>query len=117
MQAIGSVVSPILAQKALFKNIQDAPSLINIQWTYLGVALFVVILALIYYYLPIPEASDEDLEEVAQERASVNHRKLAGLPIVYITLAFGVISQFCYVGGQESISVTFRQYVDIIKPK
>ena len=117
VQAIGSVVSPILAQKALFRNINDAPSLINIQWTYLGIALFVVVLALIYYYLPIPEASDEDLEEVAQQRASVNDRKVRGLPIVYITLVFGVISQFCYVGGQEGLSVTFRQYVDTVKPK
>ena len=117
VQAIGSVVSPILAQKALFKNINDAPSLINIQWTYLGIALFVVILALIYYYLPIPEASDEDLEEVAQQRVNASHRKLGGLPIVYITLALGVMSQFCYVGAQESVSVAFRQYVDNVKPK
>ena len=117
VQAIGSVVSPILAQKALFKNTHDASSLINIQWTYLGIALFVFILALIYYYLPIPEASDEDLEEVAQQRASANHRKICGLPVVYITLAFGVFSQFCYVGGQEAVSVPFRQYIDTVKSK
>ena len=117
VQAIGSVVSPILAQKALFKNVLDAPSLINIQWTYLGIALFVVILALIYYYLPIPEASDEDLKEVAQQRASVNQRKLGGLPVVYITLALGVFSQFCYVGGQESMSVTFQQYLETVRPQ
>ena len=117
VQAIGSVLSPILAQKVLFRNVLDAPSLINIQWTYLGIALFVVVLALIYYYLPIPEASDEDLEEVAQQRAFVNQRKMIGLPIVYITLALGVFSQFCYVGGQEAMSVNFRQYIATTKPK
>ena len=117
VQAIGSVVSPILAEKALFRNVRDAPALINVQWTYLGIALFVVILALIYYYLPIPEASNEDLEEVARQRSTVNQTKLGGLPIIYVTLALGVFSQFCYVGGQESVAVTFPQYIDAIKPK
>lgn len=117
VQAVGSVLSPILARKALFKNVHDAPSLINTQWTYLGIALFVVILALIYYYLPIPEASDKDLEEVAQQRASVNEKKIGGLPVVYLTLALGVFSQFCYVGGQEAVSVMFHQYIDTVKPK
>ncbi len=117
VQAVGSVLSPILARKALFKNVHDAPSLINTQWTYLGIALFVVILALIYYYLPIPEASDKDLEEVAQQQASVNEKKIGGLPVVYLTLALGVFSQFCYVGGQEAVSVMFHQYIDTVKPK
>lgn len=118
VQAVGSVLSPILAQKALFKDVHDAPRLINIQWTYLGIALFVVILALIYYYLPIPEASDKDLEEVAQRRASVNEKQVGrGLRVVYLTLALGVFSQFCYVGGQESVSVMFQQYIDTVKPK
>ncbi|KAL8681673.1 MAG: hypothetical protein Q9186_002190 [Xanthomendoza sp. 1 TL-2023] len=117
VQAIGSVVSPILAQKVLFKGVTDAPSLIDIQWTYLGIALFDVVLALIFFYLPIPEASDEDLQRLADEREDVNTRRICGIMVPYITLAFGVFSQFCYVGGQEAVAQVFLQYVDLVKPR
>ncbi|KAL8758496.1 MAG: hypothetical protein Q9184_003911 [Pyrenodesmia sp. 2 TL-2023] len=117
VQAIGSVVSPILAQKVLFKGVTDAPSLIDIQWTYLGIALFDVVLALIFFYLPIPEASDEDLQQLADEREDVNTRKVCGVSIVYITLALGVFSQFCYVGGQEAVAGVFLNYVDLVRPQ
>ncbi|KAL8646876.1 MAG: hypothetical protein Q9226_006672 [Calogaya cf. arnoldii] len=116
VQAIGSVVSPILAQKVLFKGVTDAPSLIDIQWTYLGIALFVVVLALIFFYLPIPEASDEDLQRLADEREDVNTRKVGGITVTHLTLAFGILSQFCYVGGQEAVAGVFLHYVDQVKP-
>lgn len=116
VQAIGSVLSPILAKKVLFKSVLDAPSLVDIQWTYLGIALFDVILALIFFYLPIPEASDEDLEELAEKRESVFRRKIAGLPVIYITLIFGIFSQFCYVGGQEAVAGAFQKYVAKVQP-
>lgn len=117
VQAIGSVLSPILAKKVLFRNVLDAPSLINVQWTYLGIALFDVCLALVFFYLPIPEASDDELEEMAERRESVFRRKSAGLPVVYVTLILGIFSQFCYVGGQESIAAYFEDYVAHVKPK
>ena len=116
VQAIGSVLSPILAQKVLFRNLHDAPSLIDVQWTYLGIALFDVCLALVFFYLPIPEASDDELEEMAERRESVFKRKTAGLPVVYVTLIFGIFAQFCYVGGQESIAAYFEDYVRYVKP-
>ncbi len=116
VQAIGSVVSPILAKKVLFRNLHDAPSLIDVQWTYLGIALFDVCLALIFFYLPIPEASDDELEEMAERRESVFRRKSVGLPVTYVTLTVGVFAQFCYVGGQESIAAYFQDYVAYVKP-
>lgn len=117
VQAIGTILSPILAKKVLFKNVHDAPSLIDIQWTYLGIALFDVVLAVIFYYLPIPEASDEDLDELAAKRSVVNQRRVGGISVVYLTLGFGIFSQFCYVGGQEAASGAFQRFVLKIKPK
>lgn len=117
VQAIGSVVSPILARKVLFKNVLDAPSLIDVQWTYLGIALFDVVLALIFFYLPIPEASDDELEQMAERRESVNRRPVAGVPVVYVTLIFGIFAQFCYVGGQEAVASFYQQYVLAVQPK
>ena len=116
VQAIGSILSPLLAKKVLFKNVNDAPSLIDIQWTYLGIALFDVCLALVFFYLPIPEASDDELEEMAERRESVFKRKFIGLPVIYVTLIAGVFAQFCYVGGQESVAYYFETYVAYVKP-
>jgi len=116
VQAIGSVLSPILAKKVLFKNVNDAPSLIDIQWTYLGVALFDVCLALIFFYLPIPEASDDELEEMAERRESVYRRKVFGMPVVFVTLVSGIISQFFYTGGQEAVVGAFQDYVAAVQP-
>lgn len=117
VQAIGTVFSPILARKILFKNVLDAPSLIDIQWTYLGIALFDFVLAVVFFYFPIPEASDEDLEEMAGKRADVNKKLIGGWPVVYLTLTLGIVTQFCYVGAQESISGTFQNFVKQVKPK
>lgn len=116
VQAIGSILSPILAKKVLFKSVLDAPSLVDIQWTYLGIALFDVIFALIFFYLPIPEASDEDLEEMAEKRETVFKRKVFGLPVIWTTLIFGIFSQFCYVGGQEAVAGAYQRYVATVQP-
>ena len=116
-QAIGTVVSPLLAKKVFFKSVNDAPSLIDVQWAYLGIALFVIVLALVFFYLPIPEASDEELRQVALQREAVNDRKIGGVRIIYITLALGMFSQFCYVGGQEAASTFFESYVGKVYPK
>ena len=117
VQAMGTVVSPVLARKVLFRSVRDAPSLIDVQWAYLGIALFVVILALVFYYVPLPEASDDDLEDLALKKVEANTRKIGGLQVIYVTLALGVFSNFCYVGSQEGASINFQRYVAVVKPK
>ncbi|KAL3410789.1 major facilitator superfamily domain-containing protein [Aspergillus fumigatus] len=116
VQAIGSVVSPLLAKKVLFKRVTDVGSLVDVQWTYLGIALFDVLLAVAFYYLPIPEASDEDLEELANRRREDNMTKVLGVPVVWLTLGLGVFSQFFYVAGQEVLSQSFDSFVVAANP-
>ena len=110
VQAVGTVVSPLLASKVLFK-FREGTSLIDVQWTYLGIALFVILLAVAYYYVPLPEASDEELEDYSEHPDLLNLAEVWGTKLVFITLAFGVLAQFCYVGAQEAISTTFPQYL------
>ena len=93
------------------------------QWAYLGIALFVVILALIFFYLPIPEASDEELESLARkQRTSTNGSDIntpmafGGIPMIYLTLLLGVFSQFCYVGSQEAVASFYQQYITLVDP-
>ncbi|KAL2788076.1 major facilitator superfamily domain-containing protein [Aspergillus keveii] len=117
VQAVGSVISPLLAKRVLFNSVTDVSSLVDVQWTYLGIALFDVLLALAFYYLPIPEASDEDLEELANRRRDDNRAAPFGVPIVWMTLALGVWSQFLYVAGQEVFSISFESLVAAAYPQ
>ncbi|KAE9991048.1 hypothetical protein EG327_000587 [Venturia inaequalis] len=113
VQAIGSVVSPLLAQKVLFKNVAgETGSLIDMQWTYLAIALFTVLLAVASYYVPLPEATDQELEDSAERADFANSAEINGVRVIWITLALGVLAQFCYVGAQASISTSFEKYVD-----
>ncbi|GAD99801.1 MFS transporter, putative [Paecilomyces variotii No. 5] len=116
VQAIGSVVSPLLAKKVLFKQVNDAPSLVDVQWTYLAIALFDMLLAVVFYYMPIPEASDEDLKELASRRHADNSAKVGPIPVVWLTFSLGVFSMFCYVGGQEAVSTNFEALMNHLKP-
>ncbi|KAJ5811039.1 Major facilitator superfamily domain general substrate transporter [Penicillium robsamsonii] len=116
VQAVGSVVSPLLAKRVLFKDVQDVASLVDVQWAYLGIALFDVLLALAFYYLPIPEASDEDLEELANRRREDNMTKVIGIPVVWLTLGLGIWSQFFYVAGQEVLATSLRRLVITARP-
>jgi fucose permease len=102
-QAIGTVVSPLLARKALFDQTQAGASLVDTQWAYLGIALFVFALAIAFYYIPLPEASDEELAEQADRREAVYATKVGPYKVIYVTLAFGVFNQWCYVGLQEAV--------------
>ena len=115
-QAIGTVLSPLLATKVLFKNVSDAPSLVNAQWAYLGIALFVIGLAVVFYYIPLPEATDEQLQAMADRRDAVYQTKLGPYRVVWFTLAFGVLSQWCYVGGQEAIGGNIENLVYVLRP-
>ncbi|CAD6444800.1 4d4500dc-d5f4-4f54-8bcd-c12e6fac5846 [Sclerotinia trifoliorum] len=114
IQAVASLVSQVLAEKALFRGVrienEKHLTLIDVQWTYLAIALFTVILALFFYYMPLPEACDEDLQAQSDLLEIYPTRKLpwTGTSIIYTTLVFGVVSQLCYVAAQECVSEFFK---------
>lgn len=116
-QAIGTICSPLLASKVLFKNVLNAPSLVDVQWTYLGIAMFVYLLAIIFYYIPLPEATDEQLEELADRRSSVNNAKIGPWKVIYVTLGLGVFSQWVYVGLQECVGNNLQPLIRLIHPQ
>jgi FHS family L-fucose permease-like MFS transporter len=58
---IGTVVAPVLGSYVFFKNTgTDENSLQSVQWVYLAIACFVFILAVVYYFSPIPEITGTD---------------------------------------------------------
>lgn len=97
-QAVGTVVAPILASHVIFKNVDDT-SLQSVQWVYLGVGCFVFLLAVVFFFAPIPEVTDADMAAQAESSGAQTAYEDKPLSKQY-TLFFGVAAQFCYVGAQ-----------------
>ncbi|TWU71184.1 hypothetical protein ED733_001329 [Metarhizium rileyi] len=124
VQGVGSVVSGLLAQKVFFTGIsQDSMSrsnsmtLINVQWTYLGITLLCVVLGLFFFYMPLPEVSDSELELAANKLPiDATKRSICGLQLRTVSLVLAVFAQYMYVAGQESNSIYFRSLLISILP-
>ncbi|KJZ71614.1 hypothetical protein HIM_09008 [Hirsutella minnesotensis 3608] len=113
IQGVGSVLSGILAEKAFFKgiaqdNMASRMTLLNVQWTYLGVTLLCVVLALFFYYMPLPEVSDHELERLSNHLpVDPKKKSIGGFQLRTVCLALAVFAQYTYVAAQESNSIFF----------
>ncbi|RSH94150.1 hypothetical protein EHS25_003953 [Saitozyma podzolica] len=116
---IAFVVSPIIARVALFSGI-DQEDLFRVQWYYLAVALFAVFLAIIFYYVPLSEASDDDLEAMALQRlynAGLDPGdKAFGIGARRLLLWSGVVAMWFYVGNQGVVDYFWTSLVQDVKP-
>lgn len=114
IQACGSVVAPLIANWAFASG--SSPSLVNTQWAYLGISLTTVLLAVVYFYAPLPEASDGELEDAAERIDGANKAQIGQIPVAWIVLGLGVCAQFFYVGGQE-VNGNFDRYIEEVVPQ
>jgi fucose permease len=111
-QAVGKMVGMLVAEKGLFQDVEDGPALLDIQWLYMAVALSDVILALTFYYLPLPETTDDDLQiQTHPGLPQLNHIvttepeprfKRTNWRVIYVTLTLGSWALFLYSGVQEA---------------
>lgn len=120
IQAIGGFASPILAQKALFQRVNGV-DLFRVQWCYLAVALFVTFLAVVFFYVPLAEASDSDLEAITLQRLDAadldeKDRVFGRVRANHFLLATGVLAMFLYVGAQESVSYFWVANIETARP-
>ena len=122
VQGIGSVLSGLLAEKVFFKAIpkdgtSNSITLINVQWTYLGITLLCVALGLFFYYMPLPEVSDSELEASAN-LLPVNPKKpiLGKIELRTVNLVLAIFTQYLYVGAQESNSIFFSNLMVSLVP-
>lgn len=97
--AFGGAISYTF-EEAILRSVRDVVSLANIQWVFLGVAFFDVLLAVSFWYVRLPEASDEELEELANRRDD-NLRKEAGVPVTRWTLGLGLFCGFFLQAASE----------------
>ncbi|KAF2104079.1 MFS general substrate transporter [Rhizodiscina lignyota] len=115
-QAVGSVVAPVLASQVIFVHIgADGKSLESVQWVYLGIAAFVALLAVVFYFAPIPEITDADMADQAEMTTASTGYEDKPLSKQH-TLFWGVAAQFSYVGAQVAIAGYFINYYVQARP-
>ncbi|RHZ49382.1 uncharacterized protein CDV56_102406 [Aspergillus thermomutatus] len=107
VQGIGSFVAPLLASRVFFaKTVDTKQGLKNVQWVYLGVACFVVLLIILFYLAPMPEVTDADMGLQEQD---ISNEEVKPFKKQY-NLFLGVWSQFCYVGAQVAVANYFMNF-------
>ncbi|TID23313.1 MFS general substrate transporter [Venturia nashicola] len=115
-QAVGSVVAPVLASYVIFVHVgEDGKSLEAVQWVYLGIACFVALLAVAFYFAPLPEITDADMADQAEMTTNSTGYQDKPLSKQY-TLFWGVAAQFSYVGAQVAIAGYFINYYEQARP-
>lgn len=109
VSSAGATLSSLLSQKVFFAHVASSRSFIFIQWTYLAIALFTVLLGFIFYYMPLPEATDSDLR-IRDERLGIDpsQKYFGRLPVMSTTLALAVLSGGCAAAAL----VCFRNFID-----
>lgn len=119
LQAIGAVVAPLIANKALFQQVNRA-ALFHSQWVYLAISLWASLLGIIFYYVPLSEASDDDLEHVArrqQIQTSLSRQtKVWGVTITAFVAVAGIFAMWLYLGSQQQLRYFWGDLMDDVKP-
>ncbi|KEF61792.1 MFS transporter, FHS family, L-fucose permease [Exophiala aquamarina CBS 119918] len=112
--AVGTVVGPVLGSYVFFVSTEDTvQALKSVQWVYLGIAIFVFILAFVFYISYIPEITDADMEFQVQE----THVQGSELPFRKQYRVFhAAFAQFTYCGAQVAIASYFINYVVETRP-
>ncbi|KAF2759061.1 glucose/galactose transporter [Pseudovirgaria hyperparasitica] len=122
-QAVGSVIAPILASRVIFKHVgTDGKDLGAVQFVYLGIAAFVAILCVVFYFAPIPEITDADMQDqtemIAAPGPDGTTPAATDKPFrKQYTLFWGTAAQFAYVGAQVGIAGYFINYFAEANPQ
>lgn len=117
VQSVGGIVSPLLAQEVLFKEVTSPAALIGVQWTYLVISIVAILVAVAYNLWQLPEASNDELQQLADRRRDDYGATVCGIRVVWMTLALGVLCQFCNIGGQEILQTKFNTFVIYNEPR
>lgn len=105
---IGTVIAPVLGSYVFF-TFSDERAIDNVQWVYLAIAIFVLLLATVFYFADIPEITDEDMEfQVQESSADIDANKPWFKRFFNLIHAFA--AQFCYTGAQIAIASSFINY-------
>ncbi|KAK3359040.1 major facilitator superfamily domain-containing protein [Lasiosphaeria hispida] len=122
VQGVGSVLSGLLANNVFFTRIDDgsrvdSTTLLDVQWTYLAVTLLCVLLAFYFYYMPLPEVTDRELDRLASRLPVSPDKKLfGGISLKNWSIILAVSSQWTYFAAQENMSIYFHGLITSFEP-
>ncbi|KAL7962360.1 major facilitator superfamily domain-containing protein [Trichoderma compactum] len=109
---IGTVIAPVLGSYVFF-NFSDERALQNVQWVYLAIVVFVLLLATLFFLAKIPEITNADMAFQAQE----THGSSDDQPLwKQYRLFHAALAQFCYTGAQVAIASSFINYAVATRP-
>ncbi|KAL6877814.1 major facilitator superfamily domain-containing protein [Trichoderma longibrachiatum] len=109
---IGTVIAPVLGSYVFF-NFSDERALQNVQWVYLAIVVFVLLLASLFFLAKIPEITNADMAFQAQEAHGSSDDK----PLwKQYRLFHAALAQFCYTGAQVAIASSFINYAVATRP-
>jgi len=109
---VGTVIAPVLGSYVFF-NFGDDVALANVQWVYLAISVFVLLLATLFFFSKIPEITDADMAYQAQE----THADADDKPFTkQYKLFHAAFAQFCYTGAQVAIASFFINYATSTRP-
>lgn len=105
---VGSFVGPLIASHVFFTG-DNAKSLDSVQFVYLGIAVAVACIAIGFFFVHVPEISDELMLEQA---IATGDAEIASRPLhkQWHTI-FGFCAQFIYVASQVTLASFFLNYV------
>jgi fucose permease len=118
-QVIGQIVAPLLADKVLFKR-GGRSGLFTSQWLYLAISLWSSLLGVVFYYVPLSEASDDDLE-VASTRREIRMGISKSARVWHVNIGLfvattGMFSMWLYIGAQEQLRYFWNDLMTEAKP-
>ena len=101
VQAVGTVVGPVLGSYVFFTKTQDDVSALeSVQWVYLAIGIFVFLLAGVFYLVLIPEVTDADMAEQADRSHEGDEKQRDGSFWKQYRVFHAAAAQFCYTGAQ-----------------
>jgi FHS family L-fucose permease-like MFS transporter len=111
IQATGLISGPLVSAYAFFDHEERiSASLLNVQYVYLGIGAFVFVLDALMFISRIPEVTDADMEQHAEEVSS-------DVPFMkQYRLFHASFAQWCSTGAQVAISCYFINYVVEVRP-
>ena len=104
---VGSFVGPLIASHIFFAG-SNQNNLTSVQYVYLGIAIAVACVAFGFFFVHVPEISDELM---LQQAIATGDAEIAARPLrkQWHTI-FGFLAQFVYVASQVTLASFFINY-------
>ncbi|KAH7247296.1 uncharacterized protein BKA55DRAFT_594997 [Fusarium redolens] len=115
LEAVGGTLSSVLATKILAIHVEDTHNLVALQWAYLIIALFTVLLGLLYWYVPLPHVMEPELRTRPGILAvDTSEKHLGVVPVIVVSLGVAALSSFCAAGALASLRTSIGSILSIV---